>query len=112
MKVAIIGSRTFNNKEKFLSIVSKLPITKIVSGEALGADKLAKEYARENNIEYIGHKAKWITYGKAAGPIRNRLVIDDDIDEVIAFWDMKSPGTKDAILYANKIGKKVTIVRI
>lgn len=33
----------------------------------------------------------------------------DFADELISFWDGRSPGTKEAIDYAKKIGRKVTV---
>lgn len=38
---------------------------------------------------------------KAAGHIRNKILVND-VDAIIAFWDLESPGTKDACTYAIK----------
>ncbi len=50
-------------------------ITKIIQGGQTGADTLADEWATKNNIFSKSYNADWTTYGKAAGPIRNRQMI-------------------------------------
>ena len=52
MNVAIIGSRKFTNYSEFLKLMPKINITKIISGGAEGADRLAHRYALDNNIDY------------------------------------------------------------
>lgn len=110
--LAIIGSRTFTDYStlcKFIEGYTSLGITigGIVSGGAKGADSLAKRYADENGIPLLEFIPNWDKYGKAAGMIRNRDIIDA-ADEVLAFWDGTSRGTKNSIDYARK--KKVPVV--
>ena len=110
MNVAVIGSRTFEDYtylSKVLDVI-KHKIDHIVSGGARGADSLAYLYAENNGIKTIIYKAQWDKYGKGAGYIRNKLIIDD-CDVVIAFWDGKSKGTKHSIDLATKQKKKVII---
>jgi hypothetical protein len=129
MVIAIIGSRTFNNytllKEKLAEL--NLPVSKVVSGEASGADTLGKNWALKNGIEYQGFPADWDNlevdgaiiktnkqgkkYNSKAGFLRNRQIVDN-ADIVIAFWDMKSSGTKDSLTYAHKIKKRWVIIDI
>ena len=74
----------------------------------LGADYLAWQYALARNLPMRGVAADWDRLGKAAGPIRNRamgqLAISGPGGEkaayLIAFWDRKSPGTRDMIAQA------------
>ncbi len=40
--------------------------------------------------------AEWDKYGKSAGYIRNRLIVQES-DMIVAFWDGKSKGTKHSI---------------
>ena len=94
MKLAVIGSRDFNNYEQLCEHLDKLQtdntINVIISGGAKGADSLAAKYAKEHDIELIEHKPDWQKYGRGAGMVRNKLIIDDS-DEVIAFlgWFIK-----------------------
>lgn len=111
MKLAIVGSRDFNDYELLKSEIDKLrtahTITHIVSGGARGADTLAKRYAKENNIELVEHLANWNLYGKSAGYKRNVLIWQDS-DMLIAFWDGQSKGTKQSI---DNYKKPLTVIR-
>jgi hypothetical protein len=115
MKVAIVGSRTFNNNKNFLMmdsfIKSKLnteDIKQVISGGANGADKLGKKWARINKIKYKEFSPDWNKYGKSAGMIRNIDIIKN-ADIVFAFWDGKSKGTKHSIKLANNMKKQLYI---
>jgi len=112
MVIAIIGSRTFNNYALLKSEVDKVaadnPISLIVSGGAIGADKLGERYAVEHSVDKLVLKPDWNRFGKSAGFIRNKDIVDN-ADTVIAFWNGESKGTKHSIDYARKLGKQVII---
>lgn len=114
--LAIIGSRSFNNytyaKKEILNIIqdNKIPITKIISGGASGADKIAEIFASKFNIPIEVLVADW-SKGKQAGVVRNTDIIKKS-DYVIAFWDGISKGTLDSINKAKKLNKKLFIVKI
>lgn len=108
MKVAVIGSRGFNDYELVKTTLSSLNITLLVSGGAKGADSLGERYAKENNINTLIFKPDWEKHGKAAGMIRNTDIVNN-AETIIAFWDGESKGTKDSITKAEKLGKKVLI---
>lgn len=67
---------------------------------------------RLNGIKFIEIKvpANWQLHGKAAGPIRNEVMVQI-CHRVVAFWDGESRGTLNSINLANKYNKKVEIVR-
>jgi len=114
MILGIIGSRTFNNYDLLTDEINKLKsiydIKAIVSGGAKGADLLGKKYAIENNLEYIEYLPDWKRFGKSAGVIRNKDIINT-ANIVIAFWDGVSKGTKNSIDIANKQNKKILVVK-
>lgn len=112
MRVAIVGSRTFNDYEQFCATLEKYAgkISHVVSGGAPGADTLATQYAVDNNIAYTVYHANW-EIGKHAGFVRNQLIVDN-ADRIIAFWDMRSKGTKDTIERAKRAMKPVDIINI
>ncbi len=114
MKLAIIGSRTFNNyeilKEEVSKFVNPNEISLIVSGGAKGADTLGERYAKEHNIDTKIFLADWNKYGKSAGFIRNHDIIKN-CDSVIAFWDGKSKGTAHSLNIATKNNKNIKIIR-
>ena len=109
MKVAVIGSRTFNDYDKLNETLKKYEISLVVSGGAKGADSLGEQYAKENKIPTMIFLPDWKRHGRAAGMIRNTDIIEA-AEMVIAFWDGTSKGTKDSILKADKLGKKVVII--
>jgi hypothetical protein len=109
MKVAVIGSRSFNDYERLKDTLSKIDVSLLVSGGANGADKLGEQYANENNIPTKIFLPDWEKHGKAAGFLRNTDIINE-ADLVVAFWDQQSNGTRDSIQKAEKQGKKVMIV--
>ncbi len=113
IKLAIVGSRNFNNYSTVFTEIFKLHesynIIKIVSGGAKGADKLAEQYAQELNIPTKIIYADWDTYGKRAGYIRNKLIWDE-VDLIIAFWDGESKGTKHTIDKFKDSNKIITIM--
>ena len=95
MKLAIIGSRSFNDSHLLTkTLLHYIPkITMVVSGGAKGADILGEWWAKENNIETQIFYPDWDTHGKKAGFIRNQDIIKN-CDACIAFWDGISKGTQ------------------
>ncbi len=112
LKIAVIGGRDFNNYERLSAVLDQIAdkISYIISGGAKGADTLGEKYANDNSIDTLIFKPDWKRYGRGAGSVRNKTIIAT-CDVVYAFWDGKSKGTKNAIDYANKIGKEVTIIK-
>lgn len=112
MKLAIVGCRDFTDYARFWERVEcESGITEIVSGGAKGADAMAARYAEETGLPLKIFAADWRRLGRAAGPIRNRDLVAY-ADCVLAFWDGKSGGTRDAIAAAAKLGKPCTVYRI
>lgn len=108
MKLAVVGSRTFDDFGFMKQILEYHSCTQIISGGAKGADTLAKQYAAEKGISMKEFPANWNTHGKSAGYIRNKQIVDA-CDEVVAFWNKKSPGTKHSIDLAKDANKPVHI---
>ena len=113
MKVAVIGSRVFEGlylTEDYLDgEIRKYPDLTIISGGASGVDSIAKQYAVKKGFNYREINANWSTYGRAAGPIRNKLIVEL-ADTIYAFWDEKSKGTWSTIQLAKRLGKTCKIV--
>ena len=109
MKLAVIGSRGFNDYSLLCHELDKLQFDCIVSGGARGADQLAARYAKERNITLIEHLPDYTKYGRGAPLVRNKLIIQD-ADQVIAFWDGVSTGTAHSITLARRQGKNVNVI--
>jgi hypothetical protein len=120
MRVAIVGSRDFTDYQmvkdtmRWFVETYEMP-TDVVTGDAgenypenkveitKSADMFAVRWAEENNILPDVKRADWNTHGKAAGPLRNTVVIETNPEFVIAFWNddlTKRSGTRDTVLKA------------
>ena len=117
-RVVIAGCRDYNNYDEAknyidfcLSNIRKENNIVIVSGCASGADVIGERYAKENGFEIEKYPADWKTYGRSAGPKRNKQMAEVS-DYVICFWDLKSRGTKSMIDYAKKYNKPIRIKKI
>ena len=65
---------------------SETPISCLVHGAAHGADTLAGEWAKIRGVPVEVYPAEWTTFGRAAGPIRNkRMLVQGKPDSVVAF---------------------------
>lgn len=113
MKLLIVGSRSFTDYKKMKIVLynrySVDQIDEVISGGAQGADTLAQQFAEEHDIKFTEYPAKWRTFGKRAGILRNMNMVNA-ADEVIAFWDGKSAGTRFTIQYAQEKGKTPYVV--
>lgn len=83
----------------------------IVSGCASGADALGERYAQEKGYSLKRFPADWNSYGRSAGPKRNRQMAQY-ADALIAFWDGVSRGTKNMIDEATSAGLLVRVKRL
>ena len=127
MKIAIIGSRGFNDYPLLCKLMKKIksPISEIVSGGARGADSLGARYAKENDIPLKVFEAQWDDieaegalvkqnrqgnlYNSLAGFWRNKDIVDR-AEMVVAFWDEKSKGTENSVQRARAKKKPLVIV--
>lgn len=71
---------------------------------------MGEHYAAKHSLKTKIFEPDWKKYGKAAGVIRNKEIVAA-ADHVLAFWDGKSRGTKNSIDHANKMNKKLVVVR-
>jgi hypothetical protein len=112
MKVAIVGSRGFDNYNYLSkSIEIYFPkIDEIISGGARGADSLGARYAREHEILFTEFLPDWNLYGKSAGFKRNQQIVDAT-NVLVAYWDGDSHGTKHSIALA-RAAQKPTLIFI
>lgn len=106
MKVAVVGSRTLDVPD--LKDYMPESVTEIVSGGANGVDSWAAIYAYTHKLKLTEFRPKYWKYGRAA-PLKRNLQIIDYADEVIAFWDGKSKGTKSVIDQCRKQDKKISV---
>lgn len=108
-RVIVCGSRYWTDKDGIKDALVAYAPTEVVVGGARGVDALVKEAAGELGIEAIEIKAKWKEYGRAAGPIRNKAMLELEPEAVLAFHDnlRKSKGTKNMVKLAKEKGLPV-----
>lgn len=117
MILVVAGTRTFTNREllreKLTTYTMKAEVEWLHVGSREGADRLALEWAYTHSIDMKIHHADWDTYKKAAGPIRNREMLEEAGPNavVVCFWNGTSPGTKDLINQARKRKLRMKIIR-
>lgn len=118
-RVIVCGGVDFTDEklcfEQLDRILPRYDNVEIVSGHARGADALGERYAKSHGIQLKIFKAEWKSYGKAAGPIRNKAMLNYAMEEtpvIIAFWNGVSRGTKNMVEQARKAGAEVNIVPI
>jgi len=111
MKIAIIGSRDFKDKELFEKILTK-EITEtniaVITGGARGVDTWVEEFCKKNYIYY--EIIKPIDPKNKLDYLFRNIEIITLADKIIAFWDEESKGTKFVIDYAKAREKDVVVI--
>ena len=112
MKLAVVGSRDFQDyawlEHCLLRVFRVEELEAVISGGARGADGLAARFAAAHQLPLVVIPADWKRYGRKAGPIRNTEIVAR-ADAVVAFWDGRSPGTRDTITKARNAGLRVEV---
>ena len=115
--ILVCGGRDYDNRMELYGALDALnfqqPILGLIHGGAKGADSLAGDWMRDKIND--GHKdcwmavypAQWDLHGKAAGPVRNQQMLDQNpgIELVVAFPG--GTGTADMVKRATAKGVKV-----
>lgn len=114
MKVLFSGDRNWINWKSVSKVLDGLDPEEdeIIVGDARGLDTTARVLAIQKGFKVNGpHKAEWDKHGKAAGVLRNIVMLDLCPDLVIAFHPNleNSKGTKHCVKEAQKRGIKVEV---
>jgi hypothetical protein len=128
MRVLVCGDRNYMDVGKvenfLLKMKNEYSDLYVITGDCSGADSFAKSVCIKHDIKYKVFKANWNEHGRAAGPIRNKEMLDHLIStdnamdnknlNVVAFHDdvENSKGTKNMINQSLKVLKKdqVTVI--
>ena len=107
MKTIIAGPRDFLDFQFVKKTIqeSGFIITEVVSGCAKGVDWMGEYWAALNGIPVKRFPAQWEYRGKAAGPIRNQVMVDYAKAAIII---VGGRGSRDCWMKAKK-GKNRTI---
>jgi hypothetical protein len=102
----VTGDRNWTNKDLVLTLLKdyrKRGYRFLLHGDCpTGLDSIAHDCAIALGFIVVPFPADWIRYGLAAGPIRNREMLDEKPDSVLGFHDniLASKGTKDCVFEA------------
>lgn len=114
-RIIIAGSRNYSNYDVIRSAMSTFDLPEnieIVSGGCRGVDTLAEKFAKEFGYKFTEFPADW-SVGKRAGYLRNKQMAEYAAKEngmLVAFWDMKSRGTKLMIELAKKYKLQIYVI--
>lgn len=122
VRILVTGGRDFRDFKLLTEgadrLLSKLPDAKpyFYFGDAKGADSLIWQYVLRNKLNYERFVANWKMYGKAAGMIRNKEMLDsvvglEGLKYCLAFWDGKSKGTHNMITLCSSAGFLLDIIK-
>ena len=114
-RLSIVGSRTITSfkwfekeLERVLEEENYIPGA-IISGGAKGTDSLAERWARKLKVPFILYFPDWNKYGKRAGFVRNKLIVQN-CDKLIAFIEDDSQGTLNSIGLAEGVNKLLKVI--
>lgn len=114
MKVLVCGGRDYADEACVFSVLDEVVlensphVTCIIHGGALGADRLAGEWARLRGVQEVICPANWDKFGNYAGIARNWRMLELGIDLVVAFPGGR--GTADMVKRANWDGVPVRFI--
>ena len=114
MKILVCGSRDWLSRAAIHRALAKyehhVPSSvQIIHGDCRGADQFAADAADVYGYTVRAFPADWEMHGKAAGPRRNRQMLDEKPDVVIAFQRNSSRGAQDTIDEARRRGIPVEV---
>ena len=110
-RIIVCGGRDFNNRDVVFNALGNYGAMfgpfEIVHGGAGGADSLAGEFGKQHGLTVHVEPANWREHGKAAGPIRNKLMLAKyaPICHVLAFPGGR--GTAHMVKIAREAGVAV-----
>jgi len=106
MKVLVCGDRDWIDSEYLELHLDELHkvnnFTLLIEGECRGVDIMSRNWADHNGIPAKKFPADWKKYKNAAGPIRNKAMLAEKPDLVVAFHPniKESKGTKHMVSIA------------
>jgi hypothetical protein len=108
--VLVCGGRDYRNRAYLYGVLDglhmALKLTRLIHGDARGADSLADEWARSRDVTVTAFPADWETLGRRAGPARNAVMLAERPQYVIAFPG--GVGTRDMMRKAR--AKRVRVM--
>ena len=113
MRILVCGGRDFCDRTLLGRELDRLhrlsSLSLVIHGAAQGADALAGAWAQNRGIEEVRFPADWKKHGRAAGPLRNKQMLDEGKpDLVVAFPGGR--GTANMVMQAQQKNVAICIV--
>lgn len=116
VRVLVSGSRQWNDVVLLRSVLREIvtegePPIVLIHGGAKGADSLASTLCSEEGWREEVWHPDWDTHGKAAGPLRNKAMVDSSPNVCVAFVvEGASKGTGSCVKFARAANIPVHVV--
>ena len=107
--VIVTGGRNYENSARIRAVLDWLKPAAVVHGAASGADHHACEWAHEHLGGSYAFAPDWDTYGKAAGPKRNREMLEAHPRALIVAFP-GGRGTSDMVTQARSLNRSVLLI--
>jgi len=108
MKILICGDRHYTDAKLIYKWMEHLPKdTIIIQGSAKGADTIAWVLADILSLQVEDYPADWGSYGKSAGPRRNKQMLLEGKPDLVVWFHKNidnSKGTANMISQAEAAG--------
>ena len=107
MRVLVCGDRDWSSWRIIAETIGMIEPDVIIQGEAKGADIISATLGESAGIPVERYPANWGKYGRAAGPIRNKQMLEEGKpDLVVAFHNdiANSRGTGNMLTLAEDAG--------
>lgn len=104
---AVTGGRDFDGRAILFGVLDAIHqvrgIELLLHGDQRGADTLADLWADVRGVPRLPYPPNWDSWGRAAGPIRNREMLSiPGINVLVAFPGNR--GTQNAVQIADELG--------
>ena len=117
MKVLVCGGRDFRNRKLAFAALDQLDkeykFTVVIDGMANGADEFGFDWALSRGVVTERYAADWTTYGRSAGPIRNKEMLVKGVPDIVVAFP-GGAGTASMIKQAEAAGvlvKRILVTR-
>lgn len=106
MRLLVTGGRNYSNPTNVRDLLTLLRPEVLIHGDANGLDRMAGLTAHRMGCEVRAFPADWAKHGRAAGPVRNRQMLNEGAaDMLLAFPG--GVGTANMVKQAVKFGLPV-----
>ena len=111
--VLATGGRSFLDASRVWSTLDLLDaqmpggVTKLIVGDAKGADAACLEWALHNGVTVTRVRADWGLHGRGAGPRRNQFMVDQAPLGTVVVAFPGGRGTADCVRRAETAGFQV-----